>query len=127
MAKQEEPNAKECRRYVIHTNNIEKEITEGHSYLNCFRVADLRRTEVACIVFAGQVSADPSFAYCATYFFEQAGLNPDDAYKLGLGGKALAFVGTIISYEVHGSAHHLPVWHGRHGYVPVHNRLPDPR
>lgn len=98
MAKHEEHNAKNIVAMMIHTNNIEKEITEGHSYFDCFRGADLRRTEIACVIFAGQVLAGSSFAYSATYFFEQAGLNPDDAYKLGLGGTALAFVGTIISW-----------------------------
>jgi SP family general alpha glucoside:H+ symporter-like MFS transporter len=98
MAKSEHPNAKNVVAMMIHTNNIEKEITEGHSYLDCFRGTDLRRTEISCVIFAGQVLAGSSFAYSATYFFEQAGLDSDNAYKLGLGGTAIAFVGTLLSW-----------------------------
>jgi SP family general alpha glucoside:H+ symporter-like MFS transporter len=98
MAKTEHPNAKNVVAMMIHTNNIEKEITEGHSYLDCFRGTDLRRTEISCVIFAGQVLAGSSFAYSATYFFEQAGLDSDNAYKLGLGGTAIAFVGTLLSW-----------------------------
>ena len=98
MAKTEQPNAKSVVAMMIHTNNIEKDITEGHSYLDCFKGTDLRRTEISCVIFAGQVLAGSSFAYSATYFFEQAGLNSSNAYKLGLGGTAIAFVGTIMSW-----------------------------
>lgn len=98
MAKSEEPKAKNVVAMMIHTNNIEKEITEGHSYLDCLRGTDLRRTEISCVIFAGQVLAGSSFAYSATYFFEQAGLNSSNAYKLGLGGTAIAFLGTLISW-----------------------------
>jgi SP family general alpha glucoside:H+ symporter-like MFS transporter len=98
MARAEEHNARNVVAMMIHTNNIEKEITAGHSYWDCFRGTDLRRTEIACVVFAGQVLAGSSFAYSATYFFEQAGLNSSNAYKLGLGGTAIAFVGTLISW-----------------------------
>ena len=98
MARAEEPNARNVVAMMIHTNNIEKEISEGHSYWDCFRGTDLRRTEISCVVFAGQVLAGSSFAYSGTYFFEQAGLNSNNAYKLGLGGTAIAFIGTLISW-----------------------------
>lgn len=98
MANAEKPNAKNVVAMMIHTNNIEKEIAEGYSYLDCFRGTDLRRTEISCVIFAGQVLAGSSFAYSATYFFEQAGLNSSNAYKLGLGGTAIAFVGTLLSW-----------------------------
>ncbi|EED15216.1 sugar transporter, putative [Talaromyces stipitatus ATCC 10500] len=98
MARAEKPNARKVVAMMIHTNMIEKEITAGHSYWDCFRGTDLRRTEIACVIFAGQVLAGTSFAFSGTYFFEQAGLNNDDAYKLGLGETAIAFVGTLISW-----------------------------
>ncbi|KAJ5808447.1 sugar transporter [Penicillium riverlandense] len=98
MARAEMPNAKNVVAMMIHTNNIEKEITAGHSYWDCFRGTDRRRTEIACVIFAGQVLAGSTFAYSPTYFFEQAGLNSSNAYKLGLGGTAIAFVGTLISW-----------------------------
>jgi MFS transporter, SP family, general alpha glucoside:H+ symporter len=83
---------------MIHTNNTEMELVAGSSYLDCYRGTNLRRTEIACVTFAGQVLSGSAFAYSATYFFEQAGMSSEDAYKLGLGGTAIAFCGTVISW-----------------------------
>ncbi|KAK8070578.1 general substrate transporter [Apiospora hydei] len=83
---------------MVHTNAIEHEIEAGSSYLDCFRGSHRRRTEIACVSFAGQVLAGSQFAYSGTYFFQQAGMGAEDAYKLGLGGTAIAFVGTILSW-----------------------------
>lgn len=83
---------------MIHTDSIERELVSGSSYIDCFRGTNLRRTEIACMTFAGQVLTGAAFAYSATYFFLQAGMSSEDAYKLGLGGTAIAFVGTILSW-----------------------------
>jgi hypothetical protein len=56
---------------------------------------DQTRGTMECIVKLTIIS---QFAYSATYFFEQAGLSPDNTYKLNLGGTAIAFVGTILSW-----------------------------
>jgi len=55
---------------MVHTNNLEKDIDAGTSYLDCFQRTDLRRTEISCIAFAGQVTSGSNFAYSPTYFFE---------------------------------------------------------
>ena len=39
---------------MSHTNELEKQISSGTSYLDCFKGVDLRRTEVACIVWLVQ-------------------------------------------------------------------------
>lgn len=98
MSNDEKPKARSVVAMMVHTNNIEKEITAGTSYLDCFRGSDLRRTEIACVIFLGQVTCGAQFAYSATYFFEQAGMSPANAYKLNLGGTAIAFVGTMLSW-----------------------------
>ncbi|CAK7207874.1 hypothetical protein SEUCBS139899_010689 [Sporothrix eucalyptigena] len=85
---------------MVYTNNMEQEITNGVSYLDCFKGIDLRRTEVACITFLGQITCGAQFAYSSTYFFEQAGLSADDAYKLNLGGTGIAFIGTAVSWSL---------------------------
>ena len=97
-AGEEKQKAAQTLAMMVHTNNIEKEIEEGSSYMDCLRGVNLRRTEIACVAFAGQVLAGSQFAYSGTYFFEQAGMSPSDAYKLGLGGTAIAFIGTIIGW-----------------------------
>lgn len=68
--------------------------------MDCFRGVDRRRTEIACLVFAGQVLSGSNFAYSSSYFFEQAGFSSENAYKLGLGGTAIAFCGTIGAWFI---------------------------
>jgi SP family general alpha glucoside:H+ symporter-like MFS transporter len=48
---------------LVHTAKIEAEIVSGVSYLDCFTGIDLRRTEIACITFAGQILSGSTFAY----------------------------------------------------------------
>lgn len=67
---------------MVHTVKIENEVTAGSSYLDCFRGVDLRRTEIACIAFAGQILSGSTFAYSPTYFFTQAGIDDSDSYAL---------------------------------------------
>ncbi|KAL4967046.1 general substrate transporter [Aspergillus stella-maris] len=98
MAKGEQNKARQNVAMMIHTNNIEREIEAGSSYFDCLKGSNLRRTEIACVTFAGQVLIGSQFAYSGTYFFEQAGMSADDSYKLALGGTAIAFIGTIISW-----------------------------
>lgn len=95
------PEREKSRQIVammIHTNDIESEVEAGSSYLDCYRGTNARRTEIACVTFAGQVLAGSQFAYSGTYFFLQAGMSPEESYKLGLGGTAIAFIGTIIAW-----------------------------
>jgi SP family general alpha glucoside:H+ symporter-like MFS transporter len=40
---------------LVYTDQMEKESVEGVSYLDCFRGTNLRRTEIACMVWAAQV------------------------------------------------------------------------
>lgn len=89
-----------------HTNAMEEAATKGSTYLDCFRGTNRRRTEIACVIFAGQVLSGSQFAYSSTYFFEQAGMSADNAYKLSLGGTAIAFVGTIASWFLMGNLGH---------------------
>ncbi|KJK60842.1 MFS transporter sugar porter SP family protein [Aspergillus parasiticus SU-1] len=97
-AGEEKTKARQTVAMMIHTNQIEQEIEAASSYWDCFRGSNLRRTEISCMSFTAQVLAGSQFAYTGSYFFEQAGMSPTDAYKLGLGGTAVAFVGTILSW-----------------------------
>jgi SP family general alpha glucoside:H+ symporter-like MFS transporter len=66
---------------IIYTDNLEKELTVGTHYWDCFKGTELRRTEIACFIFAAQVLSGGNFAYNSTYFFKQIGLNSDTTYK----------------------------------------------
>lgn len=98
MAAHEKTHARSLTALMIHTDQIERNMSEGTSYLDCFKGVDLRRTEIACITFLGQITCGAQFAYSATYFFQQAGLSSADAYKLNLGGTGIAFCGTVGSW-----------------------------
>lgn len=91
---------------MIHTNALEQAQHKSKSedekgwkgYLQCFQGTNLRRTEIVCIAFAGQVLSGSTFAYSPSYFFSQAGLSPDDVYKLNLGVTGISFTGCICSW-----------------------------
>ncbi|KAI1334955.1 general substrate transporter [Xylariaceae sp. FL0016] len=89
-----------------HTIRLEDEIQAGSRYLDCFRGVDLRRTEVCCVAWAGQMTTGAIMAFSAAYFFQAAGLSVDNAYKVSIGTNAIAFVGTVMSWF-------LMAWLGR--------------
>ncbi|EGW32148.1 maltose permease [Spathaspora passalidarum NRRL Y-27907] len=98
--------AKDSLALMIRTNEIEvqqdrknrEELGGWKGYIECFRGTNLRRTEIMCISFAGQVLSGSTFAYSPSYFFSQAGLNSDQVYKLNLGTTGIAFSGTVCSW-----------------------------
>lgn len=51
---------------IVHTNNTEIELSAGTSYMDCFKGTERRRTEIACLAFAGQVLSGSTFAYNST-------------------------------------------------------------
>ncbi|KAK9241517.1 hypothetical protein V1506DRAFT_510360 [Lipomyces tetrasporus] len=77
---------------------LEQELSVGTSYWDCFKGFEVRRTEIACLVFSGQITSGLYFAYNSTYFFNQVGLTTDQAYKLNVGGSALALVTTLVNW-----------------------------
>ncbi|RDW61387.1 putative alpha-glucoside transport protein-3 [Coleophoma crateriformis] len=83
---------------IVHTNNLEEELSMGSSYLDCFRGFERRRTEIACIAFAGQMFAGAPFAYNSTYFFQQVGLSTQSTYNLNVGGTSMALFGAFVSW-----------------------------
>ncbi|WDK14632.1 sugar porter family MFS transporter [Colletotrichum graminicola] len=91
-------DAKARLREIIETDRLEQAHQTGTSYWDCFRGVERRRTEIACVAFAGQVLSGSTFAYNSVYFFQQAGLKPQDNYDLNVGGTALALVGTVVNW-----------------------------
>ena len=91
-------DVKQTLATIVYTNNLEEELSVGTSYWDCFTGFERRRTEIACICFAGQVLSGSTFAYNASYFFEQVGLSSSVTYKLNLGGTGLALFGTLINW-----------------------------
>lgn len=84
---------------IVHTNELEMQFTAGTSYWDCIRGSiERRRTEIACVAFAGQVLSGSAFAYNSTYFFQQVGLTTDQTYRLNIGGTAMSLVGTLVNW-----------------------------
>ncbi|RSL68594.1 hypothetical protein CEP54_002662 [Fusarium duplospermum] len=80
---------------LVYTDQMEKESVEGVSYLDCFRGPNLRRTEIACMVWAAQVLCGVWFGGNVIYFLQQAGFDPAKSFDFGIGTQALALAGTI--------------------------------
>lgn len=81
-----------------HTNELEKTITAGTSYLDCFRGSNLRRTEIACIAWLCQQFCGSPLMGSSSYFLQQAGLPTTQAFNLTIGQFAIGAVGTIGSW-----------------------------
>ncbi|KFY96603.1 hypothetical protein V501_00178 [Pseudogymnoascus sp. VKM F-4519 (FW-2642)] len=83
---------------MIHTNEIEKEMSSGTSYFDCFKGTDLRRTEISCVTWAIQNLCGSAFMNNSTYFFIQAGINPTNSFNFSMGQYAIGFIGTVLSW-----------------------------
>lgn len=92
------PDVKQRLAQIVYTNNLEEQLQVGTAYWDCFKGFERRRTEIAIVVFAGQCVCGLLFAYASTYFFQQVGLNTDQAYDLGIGANALALVGCFVNW-----------------------------
>ncbi|KAK2000595.1 sugar porter family MFS transporter [Colletotrichum falcatum] len=91
-------NADETVSMMVHTNALEKAAQSGTTYADCFRGADLRRTEIVCCVWAIQTLCGSTFMGYSTYFYQQAGMGKDNSFSMSLGQYALGAVGTVFSW-----------------------------
>ncbi|WVR08820.1 hypothetical protein IAU60_005878 [Kwoniella sp. DSM 27419] len=83
---------------MIHTNAIEKTISAGTTYWDCFKGIDLRRTEIASGVWMIQNLCGSAFMGYSTFFLIQAGLPTTNAFNLSIGQYALGMCGTAFSW-----------------------------
>ncbi|KAH7109360.1 hypothetical protein EDB81DRAFT_769197 [Dactylonectria macrodidyma] len=82
-----------------HTNMIEKKYKHGgSSYKDCFRGANLRRTEIACVVWSCQALCGSTLTGYAPYFLSQAGFDPSHSFSLSTGMYAIGILGGMISW-----------------------------
>ncbi|KAJ6013732.1 hypothetical protein N7540_008323 [Penicillium herquei] len=88
-------DADETISMMVHTTALEAKITQGASYLDCFKGVDLRRTEIVCMAWAFQNLSGNSFSNYSTYFLEQAGLSDSNSYSFAMGQYGINVVGTF--------------------------------
>jgi SP family general alpha glucoside:H+ symporter-like MFS transporter len=94
-------NSKQTVAMMVHTNNFEKEEQAGTSILDCFKGSNLRRTEIACVIYGIQPMASGA-QIPGTYFFEQIGLSVRASFGMGLGATSIAFCTSIFAWVVMG-------------------------
>ncbi|KAJ9646843.1 hypothetical protein H2204_000535 [Knufia peltigerae] len=94
-------NTKQMVAMMLHTDNFEKEQESGTSILDCFKGSNLRRTEIACAVYAMQPMTGGA-QIPGSYFFEQIGLSVRESFGMGLGATAVAFCTSILAWVVIG-------------------------
>ncbi|KAH6620295.1 putative maltose permease [Boeremia exigua] len=85
---------------IRHTVSQEEHVEQGARYRDCLRGSALRRTEITCVAGAVPFLAGTGFTGQAVYFLSVAGLSSDNAYNLGLGQNALAFIGVLTSWAL---------------------------
>ena len=91
---------------MVHTNELERQATEGYTYLDLFRGVNLRRTEIVCVTWIIQTMCGSTFMGYSTYFYKQAGMATENAFSMSLGQYAIGAVGTFTSWFLMG-------WFGR--------------
>jgi len=91
-------NADETIAMMRHTNAMEMAVSEGTSYLDCFKGTDLRRTEIAAMAWFTQAFCGAGLIGYSTYFFQQAGLSDADAFSMSLGQYAIGGVGVFMAW-----------------------------
>ncbi|KAL8396822.1 hypothetical protein RB594_003782 [Gaeumannomyces avenae] len=86
-----------------HTIRLEREVQQGASYIDCFRGADLRRTECTVGAWACQQLCGSAFMSYSTYFFQQAGIPVSASFSLTMGQYAINTGGVVIAWLLMGS------------------------
>jgi SP family general alpha glucoside:H+ symporter-like MFS transporter len=81
-----------------HTNELEKEITTGTTYWDCFKGVNLRRTEIVCVAWLVQNLCGSTFMGYSTVFYIAAGLSESSSFDMTLVQYAVGALGTIGSW-----------------------------
>ena len=92
------PMADETLAMIQKTDLIEKEISEGTTYWECFKPANLRRTEIVCLTWLIQIICGSQLIGYSTMFYIAAGLPESSSFDMSLIQYALGAAGTILSW-----------------------------
>lgn len=84
------------------TNEMERQLAQSTTYLQCFRGIDLRRTEISCIVWLTQQYCGSALMGYSVQFLQRGGLDEENAINMSIGQYAMGAVGTILSWFVMG-------------------------
>lgn len=76
----------------------EQAMSEGISYLDCFKNGNFRRTRIACMTWLIQNITGSAFMGYSTYFYQQAGLSVSNAFTFSIVQYVLGIIGTLCSW-----------------------------
>ncbi|KAF9039432.1 maltose permease [Hymenopellis radicata] len=91
-------DAKNTVAMMVHTNELECQIQEGTTYLECFKGIDRRRTEVVMMVFAMQLLSGQNLAGQGVQFLQTAGISTNLAFSLNMVLNSMFMIGTMVSW-----------------------------
>jgi SP family general alpha glucoside:H+ symporter-like MFS transporter len=81
------------------TIELETKKSQSTTYLDCFKGANLRRTDIAMGIFAvAQFTGVVFVIGYSSYFFELAGLSASSSFSLSIGVSVLGLIGVICSW-----------------------------
>ncbi|RYP38602.1 hypothetical protein DL767_002538 [Monosporascus sp. MG133] len=83
---------------ITETDRLELDMEAGSTYLDTIKGVNLRRTEISAGVYITQVLSGIYLINYGTYFFQQAGLETQDAFYMGIGFLAVGWVCTVLSW-----------------------------
>ncbi|KAF2631984.1 hypothetical protein BU25DRAFT_427934 [Macroventuria anomochaeta] len=91
-------NTKHTFSMIHHTIELERSIKVGGSYLDCLKGTNLRRIDIATVLWAFQILSGFAIQKYTTYFFTLAGLSSENSFDMSMGTFGMAFVGTCLSW-----------------------------
>ena len=80
------------------TDELEKAMGEGTSYIHCFRGTDARRTEIASVAWVAQAFCGAALMGYSVQFYQEAGMSESNALTMNIGQYLMGAVGTIGSW-----------------------------
>ncbi|KAF2745475.1 sugar transporter [Sporormia fimetaria CBS 119925] len=83
---------------IEHTNEMEKRLSEGTRWRDCFKGVDKRRTEIVCGIWLGQTICGQNIMGYFPYFMQQAGMASTRSFDLSMVSLALGMIGTAGSW-----------------------------
>lgn len=70
----------------------------GTGYLDCFRGTNRRRTEISTMTWVIQNASGSALMQWSPYFFQRAGMPPEQAWNFVIVQYVLGLVGTVVSW-----------------------------
>lgn len=91
-------NADETISMIEHTNEMEKNMSEGTRWRDLFKGTDLRRTEIVCFAWIAQTICGTNIMGYFAYFMQKAGLPTVQSFNMSMISLALGLIGTAGSW-----------------------------